>query len=125
MRHSWCIIYAGMEDSLGDVPIRENKFASQATTSAELKLLLRRRMGLKPGLEDLSAEMTTTLGLFVTQASLASPTLSVAPAPTTSSMFLATLGYLATSPRDAVTLCLGGARFEGVSVGSREGTGAF
>jgi len=78
-----------------------------ATTSAELKLLRRRRTLLSPGLSDLDPGTTIALGLFVIHASEAVPAiLSVAAE--------------ATSLRELVVLCV---RFAGMSVGSRDGVG--
>lgn len=78
-----------------------------ATTSAELKLLRRRRTLLNPGLSDLDPGTTTALALFVIQASdAASAILSVVTE--------------ATSLREFVALC---DRLDGISVGSRDGVG--
>jgi hypothetical protein len=78
-----------------------------ATTSAELKLLRRRRTLLKPGLSDLDPGTTTALGLFVIHASEAAPAiLSVAAEATSFSEFVA--------------LCV---RLAGMRVGRRDGVG--
>jgi len=81
--------------------------AHHATTSAALKLLLRRRTLLNPGLSDLDPGTTTALALFVIHASEAAPAiLSVAAE--------------ATSLSECVALCV---RLAGISVGNRDGVG--
>jgi hypothetical protein len=67
-----------------------NRKQYHATTSAELKLLRRRRTFLRPGLSDLDPGTTTALALFVIHASdAAAAFLSVAAEATSLSEFVA------------------------------------
>jgi len=86
---------------------KPNRRLHHATTSAELKLLRRRRTFLSPGLSDLDPGTTTALALFVIHASEARPA------------FLSIVAE-ATSLSEFAALC---DRLAGIRVGSRDGVG--